>query len=627
MWSRERSWLKKVNRILDTVKKPGDIKKLTGSQLEVLAQELRTEILDAVSKNGGHLASNLGAVELTLAVCRALDLPKDKLIWDVGHQSYAFKLLTGRSLDNLRHMDGACGFCCPGESEYDFSVTGHSSASLSTAIGAVMANEIKGEEGRVCAVIGDGALTGGMAMEAIDHIGHLDKPILIILNDNEMSITKNVGGISRMLSKARSGMGYRRVKDRVESALKKLPGVYSTTRFVKEHIKYAITTAGAMFESLGVTYLGPVNGHNIKEMEELFRRALTMDEPVLVHVVTQKGRGYSYAEKAPEKYHGVSSFDLGAGVKEKNEKSYSTVFGETMCSLAASVPELAVITPSMTLGSGLIDFSRKYRDRFFDVGIAEGHAVTFGAGLAAGGAIPVISVYSSFLQRAYDNVIHDLAIADLHAVLAIDRAGLVPGDGSTHQGVFDVAFLSAIPNVTVLAPSCFDELRKMLIYAVCSHKGPIAVRYPRGGEDISFDNGVFIPGRAKTVRSGHNLTIAAYGGMVSRAVRCAGILEESGISAEVIDLRSVKPIDTAAVSRSIAKTGRLVFMEEVVRCGGIGEQLIANLSLRNRNVKTKLITLPDAFVPHASMEELEAYYGFTPEKLAESVTDWIKHHG
>ncbi len=616
-----------MEKILDKINSPNDLKSLTYSQLVVLAGELRDEIIAAVSENGGHLASNLGVVELTIAICRALDLPKDKLIWDVGHQSYAYKLLTGRKLDGLRKMDGLCGFCAPWESEYDFTVSGHSSASLSTAIGEVMANEINGKKNKVCAVIGDGALTGGMAMEALDHIGHLDRPVLIILNDNEMSITKNVGGISRTLSKARSGLGYRRVKYKVENVLKNFPGAYSATRFVKEHIKYAVTTAGALFESLGVTYLGPVNGHNIGEMENIFKRALAMDEPVLVHVVTQKGRGYSYAEKAPEKYHGVGPFDVRVGVTEKDGKDYSAVFGETVCALAAEEPKLAVITPSMTLGSGLTEFSRKYKDRFFDVGIAEGHAVTFGGGLAAGGALPVISVYSSFLQRAYDNVIHDLAIADLHAVLAIDRAGLVPGDGVTHQGVFDVAFLSAIPNVAVLAPSCFDELRKMLVYAVKEHDGPIAVRYPRGGESRSFDNGKFVLGRAKVVKPGTDLTIAAYGSMTARAVSCAEALEKTGISAEVIDLRTVKPIDTATISRSAAKTGRLVFMEEVVRCGGIGEQLITNLRLRNRDVKVKLITLPDAFVPHATLPELEEFYGFTTEKLARTVSEWIKNHG
>ncbi len=609
-----------MDRILDTIKKPNDVKKLTYTQLEILANELREKIMTAVAENGGHLASNLGAVELTLAACRALDQPKDKLIWDVGHQSYAYKLLTGRSLEKLRHIDGISGFCCPEESEYDFSVTGHSSASLSTAIGAVVANEITGGDGRICVVIGDGALTGGLAMEAIDHIGHLGKPLLIILNDNEMSITKNVGGISHALTRARSGLGYRKMKDKVEAKLKKFPGLYSATRFVKEHIKYAVS-AGTFFESVDVTYLGPVNGHNIPEMEEIFKRALTMDEPVLVHVVTQKGKGYSYAETAPEKYHGVSPFELEAGIKENMGSSYSAVFGETMCALADEIPNLAVVTPSMTLGSGLMDFSRKYVDRFFDVGIAEGHAVTFGAGLALGGIVPVISVYSSFLQRAYDNVIHDLAISGLHAVLAIDRAGLVPGDGATHQGVFDVAFLSAIPNVAILAPSCLEELKKMLVYAVKEHKGPIAVRYPRGSESRSFDNGDFVLGRAKVLRQGTDLTIAAYGSMVGRAMDCAEKLDE------VIDLRSVKPIDTATIYKSLAKTGKLVFMEEVVRCGGIGEQLVTNLMLRGKVLRAKLISLPDGFVPHATMGELEECYGLTREKLAASIEEWMRDNG
>ena len=615
-----------MEKILDAISTPSDLKMLTNDQLDRLAEELRHEILTVVSKNGGHLSSNLGAVELTLALCRALDLPKDKLIWDVGHQSYVYKILTGRrdSLRRLRKEGGACGFCAPWESEYDFTVSGHSSVSLSTAIGAVMANDLTGNSGRVCAVIGDGALTGGMAMEAIDHIGQLRKPVLMILNDNEMSITKNVGSISRLLSKTRSGKGYRRAKDHVETVLKNIPfcgeSLRSAVRFIKEHIKYAVT-AGTLFETLGITYLGPVDGHNTSDMEELFKAALSMNEPVLVHVITKKGKGYTPAELAPEKYHGVDPFALETGVVERSGKNYSAVFGEALCALAAEDPRVAAITPSMTLGSGLAEFARKYKNRFFDVGIAESHAVTFGAGLAAGGAVPVISVYSSFLQRAYDNVIHDLAISNLHAVLAIDRAGLVPGDGATHQGVFDVAFLSAIPNIAVLAPSCFEELRKMLNFAIKDYNGTIAVRYPRGGEKRSFDNGDFVLGKAKILRPGKDLTIAAYGSMVTRAMDCAEALEERGFSAEVIDLRTIKPLDGDTVIKSAAKTGKLVFMEEVVRRGGIGEQLLADIQQRNIDIKVRLITLPDSFIIHGTAGELEEAYGFTAEKLMKSVEE------
>lgn len=620
--------LENQKKIIDEINTPNDLKKLSLPALNRLSGEVREEIIDIVSKNGGHLSSNLGIVELTIALCRVLNLPEDKLIWDVGHQSYVYKLFTGRreAMKNLRSLGGSSGFCSPEESPYDFSVTGHSSASLSTAIGAVMANEITGNIGRVCCVIGDGALTGGLALEALENIGHLGRPVLIILNDNEMSITKNVGSISTLLSKARTGKRYKRAKNTVETALKKIPycgeSLSGAAKFVKEHIKYAVT-AGTFFESIGITYLGPVSGHNIQDMEELFSRALALNEPVVVHVLTKKGKGYAPAEAAPQKYHGVCPFDKAEGIKKSGRESYSSVFGRELCALAEKNPKIAAITPSMTLGSGLTEFSRKYKERFFDVGIAEGHAVTFAAGLAAGGAVPVVSIYSSFLQRAYDNVIHDLAIENLHAVLAVDRAGLVPGDGATHQGVFDVAFLSAIPNVAILAPSCFDELRKMLRFAVEEYDGTIAIRYPRGGERHSFDNGAFYPGRAAVICEGSDITLAAYGSMVSRAVDCAEALAEKGISAEVIDMRTVKPIDTAAIIRSGNKTGRIAFMEEVIQCGGIGEQLLSHLCRRRIKIPVKLISLPDSFVPHATDNEIEEIYGFTTKKLVESLEEML----
>lgn len=606
--------------ILSRIKAPADLKKLGPRQLDALAAEVREEIIKDVCENGGHLSSNLGVVELTIALCRALDLPNDTLIWDVGHQSYVYKLFTGRQRDmrSLRSLGGAGGFCSPDESEYDFCVSGHSSTSLSVGLGAAVANRLAGKSGRVCCVIGDGALTGGLAMEALDNIGHLKLPMLIVLNDNEMSITKNVGSISTLLSKARSGSGYIRAKDTVETALNKVPYVgrrlSSGVRFVKDHIKFAVT-AGTLFESMGITYLGPVDGHKISDAEELFRRALGMNEPVVVHVLTKKGKGYAPAEAAPQKYHGVGPFDRSSGLAPSGE-SYSSVFGDELCSVAEENPRVVAITPSMTLGSGLSGFAKKFPSRFFDVGIAEGHAVTFAAGLAAGGMVPVVSVYSSFLQRAYDNVIHDLAIGRLHAVIAVDRAGLIPGDGATHQGVFDVAFLSAIPNVAVLAPSCHAELRKMLRYAVNEHGGPIAVRFPRGGEKRGVDNGDFVLGRAAVVREGSDITLAAYGSMVSRALDCADILAGKGISAEVIDLRTIKPIDTAAVIKSGSKTGRVALMEEVVRCGGIGEQLLAHLSGRESAFRFDIISLPDDFVPHGTAAELEDRFGLTAEKLA-----------
>ncbi|MCH5188401.1 MAG: 1-deoxy-D-xylulose-5-phosphate synthase [Oscillospiraceae bacterium] len=613
--------------ILSKIKTPDDLKGLSSRQLKTLAAEVREELVNIVSENGGHLSSNLGVVELTMALCRVLDLPDDKLIWDVGHQSYVYKLFTGRRGDMhaLRSMNGAGGFSSPDESEYDFCISGHSSTSLSVGLGAVMANELTGGKSRVCCVIGDGALTGGLAMEALDNIGHLKRPMLIVLNDNEMSITKNVGSISTLLSRARSGKKYMKAKNTVETALNKIPYIgeklSGAARFVKEHIKYAVT-AGTLFESMGITYLGPVDGHKLAETEDLLRRALSMDEPVVVHVLTKKGKGYGPAEAAPQKYHGVGPFDKAHGLPA-SKASYSSVFGDELCRIAKKNPKLAAITPSMTLGSGLSGFAKKYKDRFFDVGIAEGHAVTFTAGLAAGGVVPVVSVYSSFLQRAYDNIIHDLAIAGLHAVIAVDRAGLIPGDGATHQGIFDVAFLSAVPNVAILAPSSYDELRKMLRFAIEDYNGTIAVRFPRGGESRAIDNGDYVFGKAATLRSGTDITIAAYGSMVARALNCAELLAEKGISAEVIDMRTIKPFDTAAIITSGNKTGRLVFMEEVVCCGSIGEQLLAHLVSREGNFKFKHIALPDRFVPHATMAELEDYYGFTTEKLVEKLEELL----
>lgn len=617
-----------MEKLLDKINSPNDLKKLTLPQLNSLALQVRRELVDIVSENGGHLSSNLGVVELTIALCRCLDLPSDKIIWDVGHQSYVYKMFTGRrqSLQKLRTLQGSSGFCAPDESEYDFTVSGHSSASLSSALGAALAKKVTDSTAKVCCVIGDGALTGGLALEALENIGNNKEPILIILNDNEMSISKNVGSISALLSKARTGDGYKRAKTRVEKALNKVPycgdKLSNGARMLKNHLKYAIT-AGTFFESMGITYLGPVNGHSIEELEELFKRALAMNEPVLVHVITKKGKGYSFAEAEPHKYHGVSAFDKKAGIAECEGESFSSVFGKELCSLAKENEKIVAVTPSMTLGSGLSGFAKEFKDRFYDVGIAEGHAVTFGGGLAAGGAVPVVSVYSSFLQRACDNVIHDLAIQNNHTVLAIDRAGLVPGDGATHQGMFDVSILSSVPNIAILAPSCFSELRKMLRYGIDEYKGTIAIRYPRGGEKCSLDNGDFVLGKAAVVKEGEDITIVSYGSMTARALGCAEEMAKKGINAEVIDLRTIKPLDKETIIASGKKTGKIVFMEEVVRRGGIGEQLGAYFAEKGFGFKFKIIALPDGFMPHGTNSELEEYCGFTTEKLIETMEELL----
>lgn len=615
-----------MEKLLDKINSPADVKKLPASKLDALAMQVRRYLVDVVSSCGGHLSSNLGVVELTIALCRCLDLPKDKIIWDVGHQSYVYKMFTGRreAMKKLRTLEGCGGFSSPEESEYDFTVSGHSSTSLSSALGAAMAQKVTHTDSKICCVIGDGALTGGLALEALENIGQAKEPMLIVLNDNEMSISKNVGSISALLSKARTGEGYKKAKVRVENVLNKIPywgdKLSSAAKNVKEHLKYAIT-AGTFFESMGITYLGSVDGHSIEDMCEIFSRALLMDTPVLVHVMTKKGKGYSFAETEPHKYHGTNAFDKNKGVEESNAKTYSSVFGSELCALAERNEKIVAITPSMTLGSGLAEFEKRFPERFYDVGIAEGHSVTFGGGLATFGAVSVVAVYSSFLQRACDSVIHDLAIGNNHSVLAIDRAGLVPGDGATHQGVFDVAMLSMVPNLCILSPSSFSELRKMLRYSIEQHNGPIAVRYPRGGEKMSIDNGEFVLGKASVLRVGDGVTIVSYGSMVHRALKCADELEKRGISAEVIDLRTIKPIDEEAVIKSVLKTGKAVVMEEVVRRGGIGEQLAGILCEKGIGAKIKIIALPDEFMPHATADELEEYCGFTTNGLIKAMED------
>lgn len=612
-----------MDKLIDKVNSPVDLKKLNTQQLTVLAREIREYIIETTSTTGGHLASNLGTIELTIALHRVLRAPNDILVWDVGHQSYTHKILTGRkeNLKTLRQLDGECGFCDPKESEYDSYTSGHTSTSLSLAFGAACARDKMGKKYNVAAVIGDGALAGGMAMEALDCIGDAGKNMLIVLNDNEMSISKNIGAMSNYLARARTSNKYIKSKKEIDSVLESIPKighkVANTIRNFKENFK-SFVSPGVFFEELGITYLGPFDGHDIRKMEEVFRSALKLNEPVLVHVITKKGKGYKPAENAPHKYHGVSAFDPNEGAADSKSKNYSAVFGEKICEIARKNERVAVITPAMTLGSGLVGFEKEFPDRFYDVGIAEGHAVTFAAGLAGAGMVPVVSLYSTFAQRAYDSFVHDVAISNLHVVFAIDRAGLVPGDGKTHQGILDIAFFSSVPNMKILSPSSFDELGKMLEYAVNECDGPVVVRYPRGGEEYDYNSGSFELSKADVIKKGSNVTILSEGVTLSDVVSASQMLLEKGIEADVINARTITPIDIETVKESVLKTGFLVTVEQGISRGGMGENVIAALS--KMGVRAKYVTISlDGFVTHGTHSQIKKRYLFDAESIAQRI--------
>lgn len=617
-----------MEKLIDKVGDRENLMKLNTEQMYRLADEIRDYIVDCTAQNGGHLASNLGCVELTMALHRVLRVPTDKIVWDVGHQSYTHKILTGRKeeLKSLRRLGGECGFCDPNGSEYDSYTSGHTSTSLSLALGAACARDATGQKYNVAAVIGDGAMTGGLAMEALNNIGQEKKKMLIILNDNEMSISKNVGAMSSYLTRARTSAGYVKSKKGIDTALEKIPkyghDIASLVRRTKEHVKYLVSP-GVLFEQMGVTYLGPIDGHDIRGMEEVFRRAIKLDEPVMVHVITKKGKGYIFAEKSPQKYHGVSGFNKMVGVTESNTETYSSVFGDEISKIARENSKISVITPAMTLGSGLENFVKEFPERFYDVGIAEAHAVTFAAGLAGCGVIPVVSLYSTFAQRAYDSFIHDVALSNLHVVFAIDRAGLVPGDGKTHQGIMDVAFFSTAPNVTILSPCSFDELRKMLRYAVEECEGPVVVRYPRGDRQYEADFGEFELSRANIVRCGDAVTIVAEGVTLPEVMRCANILSEKNIECEVINLRTIAPIDIDTIARSAEKTGSVVCVEQNMKRGGIGENIALKLS--EKGVKADFMSIaPEDYVTHGTYDEIEKKYMLDKNSIAERIVkEWF----
>lgn len=624
-----------MQNILDKVNTPEDLRKLTLEEKEKLAEDLRNFILETVSKTGGHLASNLGVVELTIALHSIFNTPKDKLIWDVGHQSYVHKILTGRKdkMSTLRKLDGLSGFPKISESEYDVFETGHSSTSISAALGIARARDVLNEDYEVIAVIGDGALTGGMAEEAMNDAGSSNSNIIVILNDNEMSISKNVGGISMFLSKLRSKKLYTVSNKKIKEITMKIPflgeRLVNLTRRVKDMLKQFFLP-NMYFEDIGFTYLGPVDGHNIEKLESILEKAKELQGPVLVHVITKKGKGYKIAEDNPSKFHGISSFDIKTGEKiKKSEKDYSKVFGETLVKLAEKDEKIVAITAAMKDGTGLREFSNKYPKRFFDVGIAEQHALCMAAGMARVGMKPVIALYSSFLQRGYDQVIHDICMQELPVVIGIDRAGIVGNDGETHQGIFDLSFLSIVPNLTILAPKDFKEFEKMLEFSI-NYSKPIAIRYPRGGEGkYKFEKCEDIElGKVEIIKEGKDITVLAIGKMVSRAMEAVEELENNEIDVEVINARFLNPLDKEKILESINKTKNVIIIEDNVIEGGLGtkiEELIIEEEIKE--VKCVKIAYPVDFIKQGSVDEIEKRYGLDKKSIAKKIEMMYNNKG
>lgn len=612
--------------ILNDIYSPDDIKKLDINQLKELAEEIRAFLIENVSKTGGHLASNLGVVELTLALHSVFSTPTDKIIWDVGHQSYVHKIITGRKdkFCTLRQLDGISGFPKVNECEHDAFNTGHSSTSISAALGMAKARDIKKEKYSVIALIGDGALTGGMAFEALNDAGRSPNNLIVILNDNEMSISKNVGGLSKYLRKIRTEPFYFKVKEDLDIILNKIPAIGKSAAKalgkVKGSVKYMIMP-GILFEELGFKYFGPIDGHDLVELIEVLTRAKAMKGPILLHVCTQKGKGYTFAEESPHLFHGISPFEIETGeVLAAGGPTYSNVFGSELVSLAEEDESIVAITAAMPNGTGLDQFSKRFRDRFFDVGIAEQHAVTFAAGLARCGLKPAFAVYSSFLQRAYDQLLHDIALQNLHVVFGIDRAGIVGDDGETHQGLYDLSFLSHIPNFTIMAPCDYDEMKKMLRYAFMEHKGPIAIRYPRGrGKDQLIDGGDVKLGQGVLCKEGSDLTFLSIGTMFEVAQNVTEELTKRGISVELINARFVKPLDVNLIVNSVMKTRKLVTLEDNTINGGFGSSVLEMINQRGINVKTKLFGFPDQPIPHGSRNQLFKKYKLDKESLVEEI--------
>lgn len=618
--------------MLDNLRLPQDIKTMTYPKLQMLAKELREEIINNVSKTGGHLAPNLGVVELTLAIHRVFDTSTDRVIYDVGHQCYIHKLLTGRrnQFHTLRQFRGISGFPRCDESIHDAFGTGHSSTSISAALGMVVARDLEGEKYSVVAVIGDGAMTGGMAFEALNHTGHLNKDLIVILNDNEMSIGKNVGGMSRYLSRIRTDPMYSKGKDEIENLLKKLPigkRVLKVAERLKDSFKYLVVP-GMIFEELGFTYLGPIDGHNIEDVTNILQQAKTLGGPVLVHVITKKGKGYLHAEENPDKFHGIGPFDTLSGeiISKASASTYTGVFSDTLVKLAKDNDKILAITAAMTSGTGLTKFAQTFPQRFFDVGIAEQHAVTLAAGMAINGYRPVAAIYSTFMQRAYDQLLHDVCLQNLPVVFAIDRAGIVGDDGATHQGVFDITFLRSTPNITIMAPKDENELQHMLKTAV-ELPGPCAVRYPRGaGVGCQMDEELKpLPvGQAEVLRQGDDITLIAVGNMVAVAEEAARELGILGVQATVINVRFIKPLDEKSIAHYAGKTGRFITIEEHVLAGGLGSAVLELLEAKGlHQVQVLRLGIADEFVEHAHPSIIHNKYGLNSVNVVDQALKMV----
>ena len=609
--------------ILEQIKGPEDLKKMTSEELSQLAEEIRAFLIEKISHTGGHLASNLGVVELTIALFRTFDLPEDKIIWDVGHQSYTHKILSGRRMefDELRQYGGLSGFPKRKESPYDSFDTGHSSTSISAGLGIAQGRDILGEDYKVVSVIGDGALTGGMAYEALNNAARMKKNFIIILNDNKMSISENVGGMSRYLGGLRTGAGYNDLKKNVADTLERIPVVggrmIDKIKRTKNSIKQ-LFIPGMLFENMGITYLGPVDGHNIPALCKVLKEAQKLDHAVLVHVLTKKGKGYEPAEKNPAHFHGVSPFDIKTGkpLAEKKYPTYTDVFSKKLCQLGETHPELVAVTAAMPDGTGVAAFGKKFPDRFFDVGIAEAHAVTSAAGMAAAGLRPVVAVYSSFLQRGYDQILHDVCIQNLPVLFAVDRAGLVGSDGETHQGIFDYSYLTSIPNMSVAAPKNLWELRAMLDFAM-DYKAPFAIRYPRGTAYRGLKEFMqpIAYGKGEMIYEEENIALLAVGSMVSTGEHVRAKLKEEGVSCTLANARFVKPFDKELVDR-LAKNHRLIVtMEENVLQGGFGLPVTAYIHEHYPQVKVMNIALPDAYVEHGNVSVLRKGLGIDSDSI------------
>ena len=628
-----------AERLLDNINNPGDLKKLSVDELPILAQEIREMIINNVAFSGGHLASSLGAVELIIGIHYCLNAPEDIIIWDVGHQAYAHKILTGRKdrFDTLRKIGGLSGFPNKYESEYDVFTTGHGSTSISTALGMAAARDLEQKNYKVVAVIGDASLGGGMALEALNHAGHLHKNMLVILNDNEMSISRSVGALSKYLNRIITAPAYNKIRKDVENLLSRVPRfgfrVIRSARRLEEGLKNLLVP-GMLFEELGLRYFGPIDGNNIAAVIDTLKNIINMNEPVLLHVVTKKGKGYSFAEKGPEKFHGISSFNVNTGEKTaaadiekqdaESEESFTKAFGSKIIEMAERDKKIVAITAAMPEGTGLDKFANLFPDRFFDVGMAEQHAVGFAAGLARAGFKPVVAIYSTFLQRSYDQILHDVCLQNLNVILMLDRSGLVGEDGPTHHGAFDISYIGHLPNIVSMAPKDEDELKNMFEWAVSYDKGPVAIRYPRGSSyAFHTGSGNSAPinlGKGELLKQGKDVTIAGVGYMSNIALEAASFLMNAGIDCEVINARFIKPIDIDLIIESVLKTEKLFTIEEGVIGGGFGSGVLELIIDKvEKHIIIKNIALPDRFIEHGDRLVLLDKYGLSSKKIAEAI--------